>query len=292
MGRPERRDVDYFPFYAKDGRTLGILESKYQCKGTGFFTNVLRFLSRQPDHHFDINDESDRMYFFSKMKCDDEAAEDMLNIMVKTGKLDKPLFDAGVIASQDHLHSIEDAYRQRNKDIITIEEIRALFGITIDGNGITIDGNAAGDGSGVVTSGINPHSIVEDTKEEKKSTSNPDLKEPKDFYLTKKKRKLNGKRFETFNLFWSAFSYKSGKAEAADAWLDIPELTDTLVSKIVSAARKEAARRSGLVENGSTPKMALGWITARRWEDEGDSSPNSKTPIKTSEQLRNENESN
>jgi hypothetical protein len=88
------------------------------------------------------------------------------------------------------------------------------------------------------------------------------------FYLTKKKRKLQGKRLDAFNRFWAAFAYPKGKAEAADAWLDIPTLTDSLVETIVAAAEAEAAGRADLVAGGHTPKWAQGWITGRRWEDE------------------------
>lgn len=90
----------------------------------------------------------------------------------------------------------------------------------------------------------------------------------KSFYLTKRKRKLTGKRLETFNRFWTAFAYPKGKAEAADAWLDIPQLTDSLVEQIVAAAEMEAAARPGLVASGHTPKWAQGWISGKRWEDE------------------------
>ena len=83
MARPERRDADYFPFYCRDGKTLFILESKYQCKGTGFFTNVMRFLTMQTDHHVCIKEEADRLYFFSKVKCDEESGMDMLNLMAR-----------------------------------------------------------------------------------------------------------------------------------------------------------------------------------------------------------------
>lgn len=86
-------------------------------------------------------------------------------------------------------------------------------------------------------------------------------------YTTKKKRHLTGKRLETFNRFWTAFSYPKGKAEAADSWLDIPTLTDSLVEKIIEAARLEAANRQAIIDRGNTPKMAQGWLTARRWED-------------------------
>jgi len=87
-------------------------------------------------------------------------------------------------------------------------------------------------------------------------------------YLTKKKRKLTGKRLKTFFRFWDLFAYKSGKAEAADAWFDIPKLTNKIVLEIYDAAHKEAQRRSVVLENGGSPKMAQGWLTGRRWEDE------------------------
>lgn len=124
MARPERHDCDYFPFYAKDGRTLYILESKYQCMGTGFFTNVMRFLTLQEDHYFDISDEADRMYFFSKCHCDEKSGTDMLNIMAKTCKIHTDLWVSyKVITSMALLKSLNDAYRNRKNNIITIDEI-------------------------------------------------------------------------------------------------------------------------------------------------------------------------
>lgn len=98
-------------------------------------------------------------------------------------------------------------------------------------------------------------------------------------YITKKKRVLTGKRLETFNRFWTAFSYPKGKAEAADAWLDIPSLTDSLVEVIVSAAKREAKNRPQLVAGGRTPKWAQGWITARRWEDEAEPLPTARPTL-------------
>jgi hypothetical protein len=88
------------------------------------------------------------------------------------------------------------------------------------------------------------------------------------FYMTKKKRKLTGKRLDSFDRFWEAFDYKRGRATAADAWLDIPSITDTMVNRIVERAEKEASNRHTIVSQGRTPKMAQGWISERRWEDE------------------------
>ena len=89
-----------------------------------------------------------------------------------------------------------------------------------------------------------------------------------EFYLTKKKRKMSGKRLETFESFWVSFGDKRDKANASDAWLDIPALTDVLVSEIVGAAKTYSSNRQELKNNGNTPKMAQGWLSARRWEDE------------------------
>lgn len=86
-------------------------------------------------------------------------------------------------------------------------------------------------------------------------------------YRTKKGRKLTGKRLASFERLWKIFAYPRGKAEAVDAWLDIPELTDALVARICAAARQEAEGRETLIAKGHTPKMAQGWISGRRWED-------------------------
>lgn len=124
MARPEKKTVEYFPFVAKNGKTLFILEDKYGCKGTGFFTNVLRFLAETPDHHFSIHDETDRMMFFARTKCDEESGIDMLNIMAKTGKIHLELWvSCQAIASSDFIESIQDAYKNRKNQCITLKEV-------------------------------------------------------------------------------------------------------------------------------------------------------------------------
>lgn len=95
----------------------------------------------------------------------------------------------------------------------------------------------------------------------------PDPKTEPEHYLTKRKRKLSGWKLETFDEFWKVFSYKKGRAEAADAWLDIPNLTRELAGRIIEAATKEARARQELIAKGRTPKWAQGWLSGRRWED-------------------------
>ncbi len=123
----------------------------------------------------------------------------------------------------------------------------------------------------------------ERSKESKTSSSSSDEADGQEvaFYLTKKKKKLSGKRLDSFNEFWTVFDYRQGKAEAADAWLDIPTLTTQIVEQIIIAAKSEAQRRPVLLKENKIPKMAQGWINGRRWEDEPATSSNLATSINT-----------
>jgi len=98
------------------------------------------------------------------------------------------------------------------------------------------------------------------------ASDNADDLEP--HYITRKGRKLTGKRLETFNRFWDAFDYRKDKSSAADSWLNIPSLTDSLVDEIVSAAKVAASARGAIIADGKSAQYAQGWLTARRWEDE------------------------
>ncbi|MBF0230480.1 MAG: hypothetical protein HQK63_13000 [Desulfamplus sp.] len=87
-------------------------------------------------------------------------------------------------------------------------------------------------------------------------------------YITRKGKKLTGKRLDSFNEFWEAFNFKHGKADAADEWLKIPVLTDSSVKSIIDTAKREAENRPLIISQGRQPKWAAGWIAGRRWEDE------------------------
>lgn len=76
------------------------------------------------------------------------------------------------------------------------------------------------------------------------------------------------KRGSQFKEFWDGFAYKNGRAPALKAWMKIEGYDDALFAQILAGARREAAARPGLIARDLTPKMAQGWITDRRWEDE------------------------
>lgn len=124
--------------------------------------------------------------------------------------------------------------------------------------------------------GVTPVQEVEEEVEvykDKIPSASSDAGQIENSYLTRKKKKLNGQKLTWFLEFWKVFNYGKGKAEAADVWLQIPKLNDTLFQSILNGARQEAYRRSELIAQEKTPKMAQGWLSGKRWEDEVDAGP-------------------
>lgn len=79
---------------------------------------------------------------------------------------------------------------------------------------------------------------------------------------------LSGVSLDQFNQFMDAFADKRGKKKAAESWRKIGNISDDLRQAILAGASRYAKGRDRLIEKGSTPKMAQGWLADRRWEDE------------------------
>ena len=100
-----------------------------------------------------------------------------------------------------------------------------------------------------------------------------------DAFKTYKGKKLTGKMLESFLAFWNAFDYKKGKANAADAWMNVgwdkkdSGANNSLFQTILAGASLEATQRPARVQAGGTPIYAQGWLTGRRWEDEAPDLP-------------------
>lgn len=71
-----------------------------------------------------------------------------------------------------------------------------------------------------------------------------------------------------FELFWDTFADKRGRAPAIKSWKAIKGMNTDLIGQIIAGAKRYADHRVALIESKGTPKMAQGWLTDRRWEDE------------------------
>lgn len=111
------------------------------------------------------------------------------------------------------------------------------------------------------------NAIPETETETEKTLSAPAVADAaKASYRTKRGRQLQGTQLEAFERFWKTFAYAKGRAEAADAWLDLKP-GDELLLAILAGAEREARARPALLAAKRTPKMAQGWLSGRRWED-------------------------
>ena len=78
-----------------------------------------------------------------------------------------------------------------------------------------------------------------------------------------------------FDEFWDTFAYKHSKTRAMKAWMALAgsakpgDDLEVLADSIMRAAAIEARRRPTLLATGRTPIYPEGWLSQRRFEDEG-----------------------
>ena len=277
MGRPERHDVDYFPFFVKSGKTLDFLELKYGPEGTGYFTNILRFLSQTPDHYYCVKEETDMMVFLSRIKSSDEKKTmDIIDIMVKTGKFDKELWEKHkVLASEAFLESLEEAYKYRNNRIITIDEIRAKFN-NQQGNEVNQQENLHTEGFSPEIQEDNPQSKVDESKE-KESKTNSGASAPS-VCETSDPQKLFLHIWQHTPDVFNALA----RIESPKEWANFWENSGVTCEQVQAALDNFIADvRSGEIQNRYVPAMPdrfvlKGWITKcqKRFDSKSTGPPN------------------
>ena len=120
MARPERNNVDYFPFYCEDGNKMFYIEETYGNDGFSTFIKLLRELAKTNYHFLDLSKSTTIMFLSAKCKISKETLISIINDLVELGKFDKILWDENkVIWCQDFVDSIQDAYLRRNNNCIT-----------------------------------------------------------------------------------------------------------------------------------------------------------------------------
>lgn len=106
-----------------------------------------------------------------------------------------------------------------------------------------------------------PYKQEKQPKKEDKEINEPHI-------ITFRNNVLKGEHHNNFLKFWEAFNYKQGRAEAAEVWYkNRIELSKNL-RKVIITAKIEASNRQFKIDNGTTPIMAQGWLSKRRWENE------------------------
>lgn len=128
MARPERNNVDYFPFYCEDGNKMFYIEETYGNDGFATFIKILRELAKTNYHYLDLSKPSTMMFLSAKCKISKETLESIIKDLVDLGKFDSNLWSENkIIWCQDFIDSIQDAYKKRNNKCITYDGLLLLL---------------------------------------------------------------------------------------------------------------------------------------------------------------------
>jgi hypothetical protein len=157
MARPQRNNVDYFPFICKEGRAMFYIEQKYGNDGFATWIKILRQLAVTDYHYLNLSEDVDSMFLAAKCKVSDEVLKSIINDLVKLGEFDSFLWEkCRVIWSQKFIENIEDAYSKRSNNIMNYDGLKEHL------TGLGVLKPSKSKSKGVVK----PQSIVEYTKEE------------------------------------------------------------------------------------------------------------------------------
>lgn len=158
MARPKRNTVDYFPFICQEGKKMFYIEQTYGNDGFATFIKILRELALTENHYLNLSDHSTLMFLSAKCRVSTETLLLIINDLVNLGKFDSLLWnDNKIIWCQDFIENIQDAYIKRTNKCIDYEGLLTL----LCSLGVREPPKKE------LKGGINPHSIVEDTKEDK-----------------------------------------------------------------------------------------------------------------------------
>lgn len=124
MARPKRKNVEYFPFYCKEGKTVYYLDSKYGNDGYATHIKILARLAVSENHFIDLSNNAEFMYLSAKCKVSVEKLGEIINDLVLLGDLDAELWNNyKVLFSQKLVDSLIPVYDKRANGIIKRETI-------------------------------------------------------------------------------------------------------------------------------------------------------------------------
>lgn len=117
MSRPKSNNVDYFPCYCRDGKTLYVLESRWGNAGYAFFYKLWKRLGDADFHYIDLRPFDNWEYFRARMGISDTETTDILNKLAEMRVIDPDLWAEKIIWSDSFVDSVQDVWLKRKKNI-------------------------------------------------------------------------------------------------------------------------------------------------------------------------------
>jgi len=159
MARPKKATVDYFPHSCNHGKTITILQQAFGLDGYAVWFKLLEQLGKTDKHYIDCRDDTTWLYLSAEIGIVEDKLTDILNLCSRLKAIDKNLWENKIIASENFLENIKDAYKQRTIEPVTISFILMETGLSCMEtklNGISMHDNP-------VNESINQQSKVDET---------------------------------------------------------------------------------------------------------------------------------
>jgi len=208
MARPERNNVDYFPFYCEDGNKMFYLEETYGNDGFATFVKLLRELAKTNYHYLDLSKPTTLMFLSAKCKISKETLLMIIKDLVELGKFDSVLWNENsIIWCQDFIDSIQDAYNKRNNKCITYDGLLLLL--------ISLGVRKPSKSKSTVP--VNPQSKEKESKEDKNKINIPAF----DVFLTyakEQKPKVDESLVKLKYDSWIVNDWKDGNGKKISNW--------------------------------------------------------------------------
>lgn len=157
MARPQRNNVDYFPHEAKHGKKMFYVTQKYGNDGYATWFIIIEKLCDAEYHYLNLSDNMQLMYLTSQCRIDETKLKNILNDLAIFGSINIQLWtEKQIVWSQKLVDSINDAYKKRSNECITLKGLVTL----LKGLGVLKQGFR------LSTVPVKPQSKVEKSKED------------------------------------------------------------------------------------------------------------------------------
>lgn len=118
MARPERYNVDYFPFLCKEGKAMYYVEQKYGNDGYASWVKILRQLAVTNNHYLNLSNRVELMFLSSKCRVTEEVLCELISDLCVLGEFDEILWvENQIVYSSKFIDSVKDAYLNRKSNL-------------------------------------------------------------------------------------------------------------------------------------------------------------------------------
>ena len=127
MARPKKQTVDYFPHYVNSGKTLFILEKRYENNGYAFWFKVLELLGSTNGHIIDSRNPDEWEFLLAKTLVSDSLAREMLDLLAKLNAIDLELWNVGIIWGTNFVENVADVYKNRKVGMPKKPDVNSFY---------------------------------------------------------------------------------------------------------------------------------------------------------------------